>query len=114
MATNKTTLKKAAKRSSPLVKLGDRGLPIWPKGKLLPNFKSYADEVKFWHSWDFEPPGPDEGEEVVYEPQATRVPRKHVLQTRFDDLEMGKLQAAAKRRGVSIAGLMRELVRHHL
>jgi len=37
------------------------------------------------------------GEEVVYEPQATRRPRTHVYRVRLDDQEMSKLQALAKR-----------------
>ena len=51
------------------------------------------------------------GEEVVYEPQATRRARTHVYRVRLDDLEMLQLQALAKRRGVTASVVFRELVR---
>ncbi len=51
------------------------------------------------------------GEEVVYEPQATRRPRRHVYRVRLDDQEMSKLQALAKRRGVTASVVLRDLVR---
>jgi hypothetical protein len=86
--------------------------PVWPWGKPLPNFKTDAEELNFWDTYEFEPPPDDEGEELVYEPGATRVARKHVYQVRFDDKEMAKLQALAKRRGVSAAVVLRELVRN--
>jgi hypothetical protein len=28
--------------------------PVWPRGVPIPSFKSYAEEVKFWHSYDFD------------------------------------------------------------
>jgi len=51
------------------------------------------------------------GEEVVYEPQATRHPRTHVYRVRLDDQDMSKLQALAKLRGVTASVILRELVR---
>jgi len=51
------------------------------------------------------------GEEVVYEPRAARRPRTHVYRVRLDDQEMSKLQALAKRRGVTASVVLRELVR---
>lgn len=51
------------------------------------------------------------GEEVVYEPQATRRPRTHVHRARLDDQEMSKLRAPAKHRGVTASVVLREPVR---
>jgi hypothetical protein len=84
--------------------------PTWPASKPLPAFKSYADEVKFWRSYDFDDGKPEEWEELVFEPGATRHPRKHVYRVRFDDREMASLQALAKRRGAPASVVLRELV----
>jgi len=45
--------------------------PVWPRGKPIPSFESYADEVKFWHSYDFDDGG--EGWEEV--PKACPCPQ---------------------------------------
>jgi hypothetical protein len=90
---------------------GERGLPIWPRSKPLPDFKSEDEERAWWSHYDREPPPEDAWAAVSYEPQATRQAREHVYRIRFDDLEMGILQALAKRRGVSAAVILRELVR---
>lgn len=39
--------------------------PVWPQGKPIPAFKSYAEEVKFWHSYDFDSAQPEGGWEAV-------------------------------------------------
>ncbi len=86
-------------------------LPRWPAGKPLPKFKSYAEEVEFWHSHEFAYGVDSDWEEVAYVPHATRHPRAHVYRVRFDDQEMAKLQALAKQRGVPASVVLRELVR---
>jgi hypothetical protein len=83
----------------------------WPWSKPIPPFKNEAEEVSFWESHEFEPPPDSVGEELVYEPQSTRKPRKHVYRLRLDELEMAILQARAKRRGVPASVVLRELVR---
>ncbi len=44
--------------------------PVWPRGVPIPSFKSYAEEVKFWHSYDFDSHPSEEGWEEV--PRAER------------------------------------------
>ncbi len=85
----------------------------WAPGKPLPKFATAAEEESFWLSHDFDDPMDAGGEEVAfaYEPQATRRPRTHVYRVRLDDQEMSKLQALAKRRGVTASVILRELVR---
>ncbi len=83
----------------------------WTPGKPLPKFATAAEEERFWLSHDFDDVVEAGGEEVVYEPQATRRPRTHVYRVRLDDQEMSKLQALAKRRGVTASVVLRELVR---
>jgi hypothetical protein len=83
----------------------------WAPGKPLPRFATAAEEERFWLSHDFDDAMEAGGEEVVYEPQATRRPRTHVYRVRLDDQEMSKLQALAKRRGVTASVVLRELVR---
>ncbi len=108
--TKKKARKKKGKRKA---RTGERGLPLWPRNKPMPKFKSYEEEVEWWHSYDYEL-GPDnEWEELVYEPQATRQPRQHVYRVRFNDEEMAILQALAKRRSVTASVIIRELVREH-
>ena len=51
------------------------------------------------------------GEEVAYEPRATRRARTHVYHVRLDDREMSKLRVLARRRGVTASVVLRELVR---
>ncbi len=83
----------------------------WTPGNPLPKFATAAEEERFWLSHDFDDVMEAGGEEVVYEPQATRRPRTHVYRVRLDDQEMSKLQALAKRRGVTASVVLRELVR---
>ncbi len=83
----------------------------WAPGKPIPKFATAAEEGSFWLSHDFDDVMDAGGEEVVYEPQATRHPRTHVYRVRLDDQEMSKLQALAKRRGVTASVILRELVR---
>src|SRR5574342_419638 len=83
----------------------------WVPGKPLPKFATAAEEERFWLAHDFDDVMDAGGEEVVYEPQATRRPRIHVYRVRLDDQEMSKLQALAKRRGVTASVVLRELVR---
>jgi len=83
----------------------------WAPGKLLPKFATAAEEERFWLSHDFDDAMDASGEEVVYEPQATRRPRTHVYRVRLDDHEMSTLQALAKRRGVTASVILRDLVR---
>jgi Ribbon-helix-helix protein, copG family. len=84
---------------------------IWPWGKSLPRFKTEADEIKFWQTYEFEPPPENVGEVLVYEPQATRHPRNHVYRIRLDDQEMALLQRLAKRRGSPASVVLRMLIR---
>lgn len=83
----------------------------WAPGKPLPKFATAAEEERFWLTHDFDDVMEAGGEEVVYEPQVTRRPRTHVYRVRLDDKEMSKLQALAKRRGVTVSVVLRELVR---
>jgi len=83
----------------------------WAPGEPLPKFATAAEEESFWLSHDFDDAMDAGGEEVLYEPQATRRPRTHVYRVRLDDQEMSKLQALAKRRGVTASVILRELVR---
>ena len=89
-------------------------MPLWPKDKPMPEFRSYEEEAQWWHSHDLEPGPDDEWEELVYEPQATRKPRQHVYRVRFNDEEMAILQRLAKRRGVPASVIIRELVREQV
>jgi hypothetical protein len=82
-----------------------------PPGKPLPRLATAAEEERFWLSHDFDEAMEAGGEEVVFEPQATRQARTHVYRVRLDDLEMSTLQALAKRRGVNASMVLRELVR---
>lgn len=90
---------------------GERGLPLWPRNKPLPKFKSAAEETAWWESHDVEPPFDESWEQVEYEPRATLQPRQHVYRIRFNDEEMALLQTLAKRRGVSASVVIRELVK---
>lgn len=83
----------------------------WAPGKPLPKFATAAEEESFWLAHDFDDAMDADGEEVVYEPRATRQPRTHVYRVRLDDQEMSKLQVLAKRRGVTASVILRELVR---
>ena len=40
-------------------------LPVRPRNKPLPRFKSYEEEVRFWHSYQFEDPPESESEQVT-------------------------------------------------
>lgn len=80
-------------------------------GTRVPKFRTHTEEEKFWLSHDFDDAMEASGEQVVYEPQATRRARQHVYRVRLDDEEMATLQALAKRRGVTASVILRELVR---
>lgn len=82
-----------------------------PPGKPLPRPPTAAEEERFWLSGDFDEAMEAGGEEVVYEPLAARQARTHVYRVRLDDLEMSTLNALAKRRGVTVSVVLRELVR---
>ena len=79
----------------------------WAHGRPLPRFATAAEEKRFWLSHDFDDVMEAGGEAVVYEPQATRRPRRHVYRVRLDDQEMSKLQALAKPRGVTASVVLR-------
>lgn len=85
--------------------------PEWPVGKPIPSFKSMEEEEAFWLSNSFDDAMDAKGEELKYEPQATRRPRTHVYKIRFDDREMAVLQDLAMRRGVTVSVIIRELIR---
>ena len=51
---------------------------------------------------------------MTYEPRATQQPRRHVYCVRFDDQEMAGLQTLARRRGVPVSVVLRELIRDAL
>lgn len=99
------------KKTSPALKMGERGLPLWPRGKPLPKFRSHEEEAKWWNSYDLEQGDEASWEAVDYVPRSTHQPRSHVYRIRFDDFEMSRLQSAAKRRGVTVSVIIRELVR---
>jgi len=83
----------------------------WPERKPIPSFKSAEEEEAFWRTHSFDDVMDAKGEELKYEPQVTRHPRTHVYNIRFDDREMAVLQNLAKRRGVTVSVIIRELVR---
>lgn len=105
-------MKKRIEKTEWLKQRDDAPRPTWPRGKPLPKFKSYEEEVKFWHSYDFADGTREEWQALEYIPQATRHPREHVYRVRLDDQEMAALQALAKGRGVSASVVLRELVRN--
>jgi hypothetical protein len=82
----------------------------WPENKPLPKFKSLAEEEKFWMSHTFEDGPASSWEEVEREP-VERQARTHVYRVRLDDSEIAKLKTLAKRRGVPVSVVLRELVR---
>jgi len=111
VAKDGATMTTKARAKTAATRAGERGLPIWPRGKPIPAFKSEAEEREWWSSHDREPPPEEAWQTVTYEPQATRKAREHVYRVRFDDFEMGILQAMAKPRGVPASVILRELVR---
>jgi hypothetical protein len=111
VAKERETMKKSTAKLAWLKQRDDAPRPRWPRNKPLPTFKSYEEEVRFWHAYDFEDGSPEDWQDLKYIPQATRHPREHVYRVRFDDQEMAALQAIAKRRGVSASVVLRELVR---
>ncbi|HET8540543.1 MAG TPA: CopG family antitoxin [Anaeromyxobacter sp.] len=100
-----------AKDGEAMKKQQQKAKKRWAPGKPLPKLATAAEEERFWLSHDFDDAMDAGGEEVVYEPRATRRPRTHVYRVRLDDQEMSKLQALAKRRGVTASVILRELVR---
>ncbi len=99
------------KRKNQKSKTGERGLPLWPKNKPLPFFKSYQEEAKWWSSYDLEHPRDSHWESVEYVPRGSRRPRTLVYQLRLDKEEMARLQALAKRRGVPASVVLRDFIR---
>ena len=66
-----------------MVKDGDAMKRKQPKrsltpGEPLPKFATAAEEQRFWLTHDFDDVIEAGGEQVAYEPQATRRPRMHV------------------------------------
>ena len=105
MKKKKRTTKKAT------IKTGERGLPLWPKGKAVPKFKSPQEEAEWWESNDLAAPVESAWEAVEYHPRETHKAREHVYRVRLNDEEMATLQMLAKRRGVTASIVIRELVR---
>jgi hypothetical protein len=93
------------------MKKSTRARKRWPADRPIPTFKTAEDEERFWLTHDFDDVMDAKGEQVVYEPQATRRPRTHVYRVRLDDEEMSTLQVLAKRRGVTASVVLRDLVR---
>src|SRR3990172_8612483 len=77
-----------------------RTLTYWGTYKYLSPIKRVHPQIllesqKFWLSHDFDDAMEASGDQVVYEPQATRRARAHVYRVRLDDEEMATLQALA-------------------
>ena len=83
----------------------------WPSNKPLPAFDSPEEEDRFWGSHSFADAMEDGGEELVYEPQATRRPRTRVYRVRLTDDELAILQSMAKRLGVTGSVILRDFLR---
>ncbi len=65
----------AGKDGEAMRKKHEKAKKRWPPGKPLPIFASAAEEERFWLSHDFDDAVDTGGEEVVYQPRATRRPR---------------------------------------
>jgi hypothetical protein len=85
--------------------------PRWPWDKPIPSFKSEEQEIAFWEAYEFDPPPDAVGEELKGEKLPPPKPRSHVYRLRLNDEEMALVQARARRRGVSVSIVLRELVR---
>jgi hypothetical protein len=109
--------------------------PVWPRGAPIPSFKSYADEVKFWHAYDFDSDQSAEGwEEVprtnnskvlaakgkgdvvvslpssVHKPKSARLPKSFPLTITLDDRAVKRLAKVAQANGTSMEGALGEIV----
>jgi hypothetical protein len=73
----------------------------WPKGKPVPRFASYADEVSFWHSHDFEEDADEKGWEEV--------PRSEGIH--LDGADVRALIKIAKRKRVSVKQMVEQFIR---
>jgi hypothetical protein len=84
----------------------------WAPRRPLPKLATSAEEERLWLSHDFDDVMEAGGEGVVYELRATRRHRTHVYRVRLDhDQEMSKLQALARRPGVTVSVVLRDLAR---
>ena len=83
----------------------------WPIDRPLPKFPSVEEEERFWTRHSVGAVMEARGERLLYQPQATRRPRTHVYRLRLDDAEMAILQKMARRRGVTVSVVLRDLVR---
>jgi hypothetical protein len=75
--------------------------PVWPRGKSIPKFASYKEEVEFWHAHDFEEDTDEKGWEEVPRSQG-------------GDLDAADVQALvkiARRRGVSVKRVLAQFIR---
>jgi len=82
-----------------------------PVDRPLPNFRDIEEEERFWAGHSVGAAMQARGEQLVYQPQATRRPRTHVYRLRLDDAEMALLQRMARQRGITVSVVLRELVR---
>ncbi|HKC60271.1 MAG TPA: hypothetical protein VKB92_09305 [Myxococcales bacterium] len=69
---------------------------------------SSGDSV--WDRYSFADAMDAAGEPLVYEPNATQIPRTLVYRLRLDEREMASLQRLARERSVSISVILREFV----
>jgi hypothetical protein len=109
--------------------------PVWPRGAPIPSFKNYAEEVKFWHAYDFESDQSEDGwEEVpratkradltekrtgdvvvslpnpVHKPKAARLPKSFPLTVTLDDRAVKRLAKVAQAKGTSMEGALGSIV----
>ncbi len=57
---------------------GKQPKKTWASGRPVPKFATATEEERFWLTHDFDDVMEAGGEEVVYEPQATRRPSTRV------------------------------------
>jgi hypothetical protein len=84
--------------------------PVWPADKPIPQFRDYAEELRFWERYDFEDGPAAQWEEVRFTPPRPRHSRRHVYRIRFDDREIAALRDLAQRRGMDASDVVRELI----
>jgi len=108
--TRNEARKRAATAAGQARKAGKfRRLPSWPPGKPRPTFASDAEEAAFLRSYSFARYW--EAQAATGEGPARRAPKVHVYPSRFTDERWSRLEAAAARRGESVAAVLRDLVR---
>jgi len=73
----------------------------WPRGKPIPRFASYAEEVSFWHSHHFE----EDDDENDWE----EVPRSQGLD--LDTADVRALMTIARRKRVSVRQVVQQFIR---